>query len=139
MASELSFNKVTNYVDCAMESLDAMASFCSKPKFDNFKENLRMIKGVIVRHMILPGHIQNSKDVLKMLFDEFGNSIKFSIMNQYTPVLDKESEVAKNHPELLKTVSQEDYEEVLNFADNLGIEDYYWQNGATCSESFIPN
>ena len=116
-----------------------MASFCSKPKFDNFKENLRMTKGVIVRHMILPGHIQNSKDVLKMLFDEFGNSIKFSIMNQYTPVLDKESEVVKNHPELLKTVSQEDYEEVLNFADNLGIEDYYWQNGLTCSESFIPN
>ena len=74
-----------------------------------------------------------------MLFDEFGNTIKYSIMNQYTRVLDKESEVATNHPELLKTVSQEDYEEVLNFADNLGIEDYYLQNGATCSESFIPN
>ena len=35
--------------------------------------------------------------------------------------------------------TSEDYEEVLNFADSLGIEDYYWQNGATCSESFIPN
>lgn len=139
LASELSLNNVNNYVDCAMESLDAMASFCAKPKFDNFKENLRMTEGVIVRHMILPGQIQNSKDVLKMLFDEFENTIKYSIMNQYTPVIDKESEVAKNHPELLQTVSQEDYEEVLNYADNLGIEDYYWQNGATCSESFIPN
>lgn len=139
LASELSLNNVNNYVDCAMESLDAMASFCDKPKFDNFKENLRMTEGVIVRHMILPGQIQNSKDVLKMLFDEFENTIKYSIMNQYTPVIDKKSEVAKNHPELMQTVSQEDYEEVLNYADNLGIEDYYWQNGSTCSESFIPN
>lgn len=139
LASEFSLNNINNYVDCAMESLDAMVNICTEQKFDNFKENLRMTKGVIVRHMILPGQIQNSKDVLKILFEEFGNTIKYSIMNQYTPVVEKETEVAKKHPELLKTVSQEDYEEVLNFADNLGIEDYYWQNGTTCSESFIPD
>lgn len=116
-----------------------MARFNEKPKFDNFKENLRMTKGVVVRHMVLPGYIDNSKEVLKLLFENFENSIKYSIMNQYTPVLDKNSKIAKSYPELLHTVSQEEYEEVLNFADSLGIEDYYWQKGSTCSESFIPD
>ena len=139
LALELSGNKINNYVDIALESLEAMTSFCSEQKFDNFRENLQMTNGIIVRHMILPGHLDNSKDVLKMLYENFENSIKYSLMNQYTPVIDWSSEIAKSHPELLRQVSSKEYEEVLNFADSLGIEDYYWQNGETCSESFIPD
>ena len=115
-----------------------MLSFHEKSKFDNFKENLRMTEGLIVRHLLLPGFLDNSKEVLKLLYNEFGNEIKYSIMNQYTPVLNKESDFAKKYPSLLESSSIDEYEELLNFADNLGIEDYYWQKGGTNSESFIP-
>ena len=116
-----------------------MLSFHEKSKFDNFGENLRMTQGVIVRHLLLPGFLDNSKEVLKLLFNEFGNEVKYSIMNQYTPVLNKNSEAAKKFPSLLETSNANEYEELLTFADNLGIEDYYWQKGDTCSESFIPD
>lgn len=139
LCAQLSQNKISNYTDIALEAIDAMLSFIDKPQFDNFNENLRMTKGIIVRHMLLPGQLENSKKALNLLFTEFGNSIKYSIMNQYTPVLSKDSQYAKQFPELLETVSNNIYEELLDYADKLGIEDYYWQEGGTCSESFIPN
>ena len=116
-----------------------MLSLQPKAKFDKFGENIRMINGVVIRHMILPGHIENSKEALKLLFENFGNEIKYSIMNQYTPVIDKDTAKQNNCEELLRPVSIDEYEEVLNFADDLGIEDYYWQSGQTANESFIPS
>ena len=139
LAQELSgYKKAGNYKDVALEAIATMLDFCGETKFDTFFENVRMTSGIIVRHMILPGHIQNSKDSLKLLFSEFGNKIKYSIMNQYTPVLSADSSTAKRFPELLQTVSKSDYEQVLVFADSLGIQNYYWQSEPACSESFIP-
>lgn len=139
LAKSLSQNNISDYPQQALEAIEAMQSFYEKPTYDNFNENLRMTKGVIVRHMILPGHLDNSKKCLQDLFEAFGNSIKYSIMNQYTAVIDKNSQAAKEHPELLQSVTENEYEEILDFADSIGIEDYYWQSGATASESFIPD
>ena len=139
LAAKMSANpKLANYPEVAMEAIATMLDFCGEPKFDTFTENVRMTNGVLVRHMILPGHIKNSKDALSMLFAEFGNEIKYSIMNQYTPVIAKNSQTALDFPELLGTVSHSEYDEVLNYADNLGIKNYYWQQGPAASESFIP-
>lgn len=137
-ANEMSGNLIKNYVDIAIEAIDAMLSFIDKPSYDNFKQNLRMTSGIIVRHLLLPGHLENSKNCLKILFENFGNEINYSIMNQYTCVLNKDSKFAKDHPEFLKLPSSDDYEELLSFADNLGIKDYYWQQGGASSNSFIP-
>lgn len=139
MSQKFSANRITNYVDTALDAIDAMLSLQPKAKFDKFGENIRMINGVVVRHMILPDHVENSKEALKLLFESFGNEIKYSIMNQYTPVIDKDTAKQNNCEELLHPVSIDEYEEVLNFADDLGIEDYYWQSGQTASESFIPS
>ena len=98
-----------------------------------------MTEGVIVRHLLLPGFLDNSKEVLKLLYSEFGNEIKYSIMNQYTPVLNKNCEAANKYPLLLEKSTRDEYEALLNYADNLGIEDYYWQKGDTSNESFIPD
>lgn len=138
LAQKYSQNKIDNYVECSLEAIDAMLSFHDKISFDNFKENLRMTSGVIVRHLLLPGNLDNSKNALSMLYENFGNEIKYSIMNQYTSVMDAQSKYAKQFPELLSKVSDDDYEDLLNFADNLGIKDYYWQSGATAEASFIP-
>ena len=139
IAKLFSYNKVSNYVETTLEAIDAMLSLSGKIKFDTYQDNLRMISGIIVRHLILPGHLDNSFKALKLLYQNFGNEIKYSIMNQYTPVMDSTLDVSKSHPELLKNVSNEEYEEVLDYADSLGIENYYWQNGTTADESFIPD
>ncbi len=104
-------------------------------------------KEVIVRHLILPGHEDDSKRVIKHVNDTFGDRVTLSIMNQYTPVLktlaEQGDEFAKaqlsRFPELAEIVSDEIYEEVLDYADSLGIDNYFWQQGKTCEESFIPD
>ena len=102
------------------------------------KHNSGFNKHVIVRHLILPGHIDDSKKVIKHIEETFGNKVKLSIMSQYTPVI-KDKQVLDKYPELGRTLTKEEYEEVLDYTDSLGIEDYFWQEGETCKESFIPN
>lgn len=117
----------------------------------SFTDEISRVNGkqpeVIIRHLILPGHVEDSKKVIKHVFYNFGYSVTLSIMNQYTPVLKTAADsgdewsarVLRKHPELGRSVTDEEYEEVLDFADSLGIEDYFWQEGETCKESFIPN
>lgn len=138
LAKDLSNNPIENYSEVAIQAIEAMLNLKPEHKFDNFNENLRMTQGVVVRHMLLPGHLDNSKKALAMLFENFGNEIKYSIMNQYTPVIDAKYAEEKNHTELLHTADSSDYDQLLDYADELGLKDYYWQQGPACSESFIP-
>ena len=92
-----------------------------------------MVKGVLVRHLVLPGYVKESKDVLRYLFETYGDAIYISIMNQYTPM----KQIA-DHPELNRTLTEEEYDEVVDFATDLGIEQGFIQEGETCKESFIP-
>lgn len=89
---------------------------------------------VIVRHLVLPGHASDSCEIVRRLVKIFGSSITLSIMNQYTPLLEN-----CDYPELLMKVSKQEYEEVLNLIDSLGVENYFWQDGETALESFVPN
>ena len=89
-------------------------------------------EGVLVRHLILPGQTDDSKKVLAYLFTAHGNSIRYSIMNQFTPFgLDA-------FPEIDRKVTEEEYEDVVSFALKLGIRNAYIQDGEAASESFIP-
>ncbi len=96
-----------------------------------------MKKGVIVRHLALPGCMEDSKAILRYLYGTYKNDIYVSIMNQYTPLpqfLD-----IKAYPELNRTVAPQEYEELVDYALSIGIENGYIQEGGTCSESFIPD
>ena len=99
-----------------------------------FDKNGIMQNGVIVRYLILPSHTDDSKALLKFLYDRYGDKIYFSIMNQYTPMAD-----FVEYPELSNPLSDEEYEEVLDFAESIGIENGFIQEGGTVSESFIPD
>lgn len=90
-------------------------------------------KGVLVRHLILPGHTRDSMAVLKYLYDTYGNQIYISIMNQYTPLKQVEK-----YPELNRKITRREYEKVLDYALALGISQAYMQEGETAKESFIP-
>lgn len=132
LAQDLS--KARNYYKVAF---NALTKIVARPKYNP--------KNIIVRHMILPDHITDSKNVLKLLNKNFVNKITYSIMSQYTPEICNrarfDKRIAKqlnNYPELKRSLTVEEYEEVLNYADYIGIEDYFWQEPGSDSESFIP-
>lgn len=93
-----------------------------------------MTKGMIVRHLMLPGHIQDSKNIIKYLFDTYGDDIFISIMNQYTPLPQ-----VRDIEELNRKITEEEYEEVTDYAIGIGIENGFIQEGDTATESFIPD
>ena len=89
-----------------------------------------MKRGTIVRHLLLPGCTEDSRAVVKYLYDTYGDSIFISIMNQYTPM----PQVA-GHPLLSRKVTDDEYNEVLDS----GIENAFMQEGDVAEESFIPD
>lgn len=124
------FSKAPDYFSVAAAALEQMVKQTGEPVFD---ENGIMKRGVIVRHLMLPGHLDDTKNVLRFLHENYGDSIWISIMNQYTPLCSDE-----RFPELSRTVSDEEYNEAIDFACDIGIENAFVQEGGTVGESFIP-
>lgn len=123
------YSKVTNYFKVASSALDEMYRQIDKQEYDK-DGNLK--KGIIVRHLILPGHIEDSKKIIEFLFKKYQNNITYSIMNQYTPVRKLE------YNNLNRRVTNKEYDEVIDFAYNLGIRNCFVQDEESQSESFIP-
>lgn len=136
-----------DYFSCAAAAIAEMVRQTGAPAFsapetdhmtcrpDGNDEPL-LQKGVIVRHLVLPGCREDSKAILRYLYNTYKNDIYISIMNQYTPLpqfLD-----IKAYPELNRTVTSLEYEELVDYAISLGVENGYIQEGGSCSESFIP-
>ena len=128
LGEKLSF--APDYVDFAKKSLSEMVRQVGKPVFD---DRGLMQKGVIVRHLVLPTQLENSKSVLKYLYDTYKNDIFVSIMSQYTPL-----PAMRNHPYLCRKLTESEYDEVVDFAVDLGIENGFLQDGEAAEESFIP-
>lgn len=125
-----SLSKAPDYFSVAAAALEQMVEQTGEPVFD---ENGIMRRGVIVRHLMLPGHLDDTKNVLRFLYENYGDGIWISIMNQYTPMCGD-----PRFPELSRTVSDEEYAEAIDFACDLGIENAFVQEGGTVGESFIP-
>ena len=98
-----------------------------------FDEEGMMKRGVIVRHLLLPGHLKNAKEVVRYVYETYGNQVYISLMNQYTPLPGMEK-----WPELNRKVTKREYERLLDFAVELGVENGFIQEGGTAEESFIP-
>ena len=124
------YSHAEDYPDVAKEALAEMVRQCPVCEFD---ERGIMKKGVIVRHLLLPGHVRNSKEVLAYLYETYRDQIYISIMSQYTPV-----KQIKKYPELNRRVTKREYERLLDFAMELGIENGFFQEGDPVGESFIP-
>lgn len=133
VSAELSsrFSKAPDYFEKASAALEEMFRQTGAPVLDS--QTGLMKKGMIVRHLVLPGQTRDSKKVLRFLHSTYGNDIYVSIMNQYTPL----PHVA-HIPDLNRRVTEEEYQRVLSFADRIGIEQGFIQTGDTAEESFIP-
>ncbi|MDD7400896.1 MAG: radical SAM protein [Eubacteriales bacterium] len=91
-------------------------------------------KGLVCRQLLLPGQLDQAKAITHYLYTHYGDQIYLSLMSQYTPLSGLEL-----YPELQSTVDPKDYEDWLDYAQGLGVENAYIQEGAAASESFIPD
>ncbi len=121
-----------DYFETAKAAIAEMVFISGKPVFDS---RGMMLKGTCVRHMILPGHTEDSKRILGYLYKTYGDSIYISIMNQYTPM----PGIKDRYPELARRLTRREYDKVVDFALSLGIKNAYIQEGGTAKESFIPD
>lgn len=89
-------------------------------------------KGVIVRQLLLPGHVNDAKAVLKYLYDTYHDHVYISMMSQFTPI------ALKDYPEINRTVTKRKYERLVNYALEIGITNAFIQEGDVAKDSFIP-
>ncbi|MBP0969951.1 MAG: radical SAM protein [Oscillospiraceae bacterium] len=125
------YSGAIDYPRVAAEALDMMVGSAGKPAFS---DDGILRSGVIVRILLLPGHVDDAVRIVDRVWKRHGDSVILSLMNQYTPP----SGGLPEHPELMRTVTEEEYDELIDHALSLGIENAYIQEGGTQDESFIP-
>ena len=125
------YSHAPDYFTVACQALQFMYEQAGDPVFD---DNGIIQKGIIVRHLTLPGCMEDSRKVIHYLHEIYGDKIYISIMNQFTPV----SELLSDYPELNHTISASDYDALVDYAIDIGVENGFIQEGETASESFIP-
>ena len=112
----------------------ALAEMVRQQSACRFRENDMLQKGVIVRHMMLPGNLADSKAVITYLHETYGEQILLSIMNQFTP-----TEALVAYPEINRKVTEKEYDALIDYAISIGVEEAYIQEGETATDSFIPD
>ena len=124
------YSKCDNYFENATMAIDEMYRQVEEL---SFSEDGLLKKGLIVRVLILPGHTDDSKKIIKYLYKTYGDNIFISLMNQYTPV----NTCIYNN--LNRKLTKEEYDDVVKYALELGITNAFVQEDDTANESFIPN
>ena len=125
------YSKAPDYPEVVKAALEEMVRQVGGAEFS---EDGMMKKGVIVRHLLLPGYLENAKNVVKYVFDTYGDKVFLSLMNQYTPLPQ-----VKDYPEINRKVTEEEYDELVDYAIEIGVENGFIQEGETAEESFIPD
>ncbi len=144
------YSSAPDYFEVAKNAIAEMFRQAGKPVFaplaseqgeaadsQEAEDEMQLIKqGVIVRHMVIPTHTADSKKIVEYLYRTYGDDIFISIMSQYTPVID--AETAKEYPELARKLTEREYDSVVDYAIELGVENAFIQEGDVAEESFIP-
>ena len=124
------YSHAADYAEMAQPALAEMVRQTGEARFS---PDGMMRRGVIVRHLLLPGQTADSKTVVEYLYRTYGDKIWISLMNQYTPL-----EWVQEDPVLHRRVTQAEYDAVVDYAVELGVENGFTQEGEAASESFIP-
>ena len=127
------YSHAPDYAEVAKAAIAEMVRQTGKAVFVNGDEDNLILSGTIVRHLTLPGCMADSMQILKYLHDTYGDMIYISIMNQFTPLSNLEK-----YPELNRRITDEEYETLVDYAIETGIENGFIQEGNTAEESFIP-
>lgn len=127
------YSHAPDYAEVAKAAIAEMVRQTGKAVFVNGDEDNLILRGTIVRHLTLPGCMEDSMQILKYLHETYGDTIYISIMNQFTPLFNLEK-----YPELNRRITDEEYETLVDYAIDIGIENGFIQEGDTAEESFIP-
>lgn len=125
------FSKINNYFDYASKAIQEMYYQVGLPKFD---ENGMIQKGIIIRHLVLPGHVDDSKKVLSWIKENMPRGIYVSLMAQYFPTYK-----AKDIPELNRKLTSEEFAEIKKYLENLDISNGYFQELGEHEEEYVPD
>ena len=120
-----------DYPKRAKEAISAMVKQTGPCVFD---DDGVIQKGTVVRVLVLPGLAEEAKSIIEYLYSTYGDDIFISIMSQYTPCTNLEK-----YPEINRKLTQQEYDDVVDFAVELGLENGFVQEGEAASESFIPH
>jgi putative pyruvate formate lyase activating enzyme len=124
------YSKASDYFEIATEAIKEMHRQTGDYVID---ENGIMKKGVIIRHLILPGQLNNTKKAIDWVRDTFSNGqILFSLMSQFTPI------ATCNIDNLNRRLTQEEYDEIEQYLFDSGIEDGFMQELSSASEEYVP-
>lgn len=127
----IKYSKVQNYFKIATEAIKEMYKQVGSPKFD---ENGMIKKGLIIRHLVLPNNLENSKKVLKWIKENIDEKAYVSIMTQYFPTYK-----AQEYQEINRKINKEEYVEIENYIYDLGIENGYMQDfSEENEEQYVP-
>lgn len=128
----LRYSNAPGYADAAKRSIREMVRQQPLCEFDS-RTGL-MKKGVVIRHLLMPGMLIQAKMIIKYLYGEYGDSVYLSLLSQFTP----NGELA-DYPEINRKVTGYEYHSLVEYAENLGIKNCFIQVGDTAKESFIPD
>ena len=124
------YSRAKDYPSVAKQALSEMVRQQPRVVIDDATGLIQ--KGVIVRQLLLPGHVNDAKAILKYLHDTYQNSIYISMMSQFTPI------ALKDYPEINRTVTRREYERLIDYAIKIGITNAFIQEGDVAKDSFIP-
>ena len=124
------YSRAKDYPSVAKQAISEMVRQQPDVVIDNATGLIQ--KGVIVRQLLLPGHVNDAKTILKYLYDTYHNSIYISMMSQFTPI------ALKDYPEINRTVTRREYERLIDYAIKIGITNAFIQEGDVAKDSFIP-
>ena len=129
----MKYSKAPDYPEVAKAAIAEMVRQQPAPVFYEKDGQELMKKGVIVRQLLLPGQLQDAKQIVKYLYETYGNQIYLSLMSQFTPLPHVEK-----YPELSRKVSRRSYEKYVDYAIQIGVEQGFIQEEDVAEESFIP-
>lgn len=124
------YSRAKDYPDVAKQALSEMVRQQPDVVIDDATGLIK--KGVIVRQLLLPGHVNDAKAVLKYLYDTYHDHVYISMMSQFTPI------ALKDYPEINRTVTRREYERLVDYALKIGITNAFIQEGDVAKDSFIP-
>lgn len=124
------YSRAKDYPSAAKQALSEMVRQQPDVVIDDATGLIQ--KGVIVRQLLLPGHVNDAKAVLKYLYDTYHDHVYISMMSQFTPI------ALKDYPEINRTVTRREYERLVDYALKIGITNAFIQEGDVAKDSFIP-
>lgn len=124
------YSRAKDYPSVAKQALSEMVRQQPEVVIDDATGLIQ--KGVIVRQLLLPGHVNDAKAVLKYLYDTYHDHVYISMMSQFTPI------ALEDYPEINRTVTKREYERLVNYAIEIGITNAFIQEGDVAKDSFIP-